>query len=91
MCLHGPLRDNLFKKKFFRNFLIPDLIITYINKNSVISKDEWNPLGLINFYKKFISKRKSLLKTIASPEGIQKRIDQNPGKMIILMKDYPLR
>ena len=59
----------------------------YSGKYLEISKDEWNPWGLIQLYKKFIGKRKSLLKTIASPEGIQKSIDQNPEKMIILMKD----
>ena len=59
----------------------------YRGKYLEIYKDEWNLLDLIRLYKKFIGKRKSLLKTIVSPEALQKRIDQNPEKMIILMKE----
>jgi len=59
----------------------------YRGKYLEIYKDEWNLLDLIRLYKKFIGKRKSLLKTIVSPEALKKRIDQNPEKMIILMKD----
>ena len=50
-------------------------------------KGGWTVPNLVKQYSKSRGKKKDLLGTLVSPEVLQRRIDQNPEKMIILTKD----
>ena len=52
-----------------------------------IPEGGWTVPNLVKQYSKSRGKKKDLLGTLVSPEVLQRRIDQNPEKMIILTKD----
>ena len=61
---------------------------SFSSDNVNVQKGGWTVPNLVKQYLQSSGKKKDLLGTLVSPEALQRRIDQNPEKMAVELKDF---